>query len=205
MSPKSSTVDRCIFTFTSGSEVYSLAMTDNTVYGGCQDAKIRVWNLNTMQKSHMLIGCAVYYLCQTFVERRSCLLLSQHTRARPAADTTRLSAASIFANRHFTLAAPTTKSRCILCPALAPHLVGDAYRRPLSACKVWDLKSNSCTTLFGHQSIIRAVAVDETGQARTHNVPVLKGNERTFDPAIFPLQTLYSGADDKKIKIWQAR
>ena len=27
---------------------------NNTVYGGCQDHKIRVWNLNTMQKSHML-------------------------------------------------------------------------------------------------------------------------------------------------------
>ena len=47
---------KCIFTFASGSEVYSLAMTDNTVYGGCFDHKIRVWNLNTMQKSHMLIG-----------------------------------------------------------------------------------------------------------------------------------------------------
>ena len=47
--------------------------------------------------------------------------------------------------------------------------------------KVWDLKSNSCTTLFGHTSFVRAVFVDESGQ------------------------TLYSGADDKKIKIWQAR
>ena len=47
--------------------------------------------------------------------------------------------------------------------------------------KVWDLKTNDCTTLFGHTSFIRAVAVDELGQ------------------------TLYSGADDKKIKIWQAR
>ena len=47
---------KCIFTFASGSEVYSLAMTNNTVYGGCFDHKIRVWNLNTMQKSHMLIG-----------------------------------------------------------------------------------------------------------------------------------------------------
>ena len=47
--------------------------------------------------------------------------------------------------------------------------------------KVWDLKSNSCTTLLGHTSCIRAIAVDEAGQ------------------------TLYSGADDKKIKIWQAR
>jgi len=47
---------KCIFTFSTGSEVYSLAVTNNTVYGGCQDHKIRVWNLNTMQKSHMLIG-----------------------------------------------------------------------------------------------------------------------------------------------------
>ena len=47
---------KCIFTFASGSEVYSLAMTNNTVYGGCFDHKIRVWNLNTMQKSYMLIG-----------------------------------------------------------------------------------------------------------------------------------------------------
>ena len=47
--------------------------------------------------------------------------------------------------------------------------------------QVWDLKSNSCTTLFGHTSFVRAIAVDEAGQ------------------------TLYSGADDKKIKIWQAR
>ena len=47
---------KCIFTFATGSEVYSLAMTNNTVYGGCFDHKIRVWNLNTMQKSHMLIG-----------------------------------------------------------------------------------------------------------------------------------------------------
>ena len=45
---------KCIFTFSTGSEVYSLAVTNNTVYGGCQDHKIRVWNLNTMQKSHML-------------------------------------------------------------------------------------------------------------------------------------------------------
>ena len=37
-------------------QVYCLAMANNTVYGGCQDCKIRVWNLNTMQKSYMLIG-----------------------------------------------------------------------------------------------------------------------------------------------------
>jgi len=47
---------KCIFTFASGSQVYCLALKSNTVYGGCQDHKIRVWNLNTMQKSHMLIG-----------------------------------------------------------------------------------------------------------------------------------------------------
>ena len=47
---------KLIFTFNAGSEVYCLAMTNNMVYGGCQDAKIRVWNLNTMQKSYMLIG-----------------------------------------------------------------------------------------------------------------------------------------------------
>ncbi len=46
---------------------------------------------------------------------------------------------------------------------------------------MWDIKSNQCTTLFGHTSIIRAIAVCEEGH------------------------TLYSGADDKKIKIWQAR
>ena len=39
----------------------------------------------------------------------------------------------------------------------------------------------SISEIFGHTSFIRAVAVDELGQ------------------------TLYSGADDKKIKIWQAR
>ena len=50
-----------------------------------------------------------------------------------------------------------------------------------TCAQVWDLKSNSCTTLFGHTSFVRAIAVDEAGQ------------------------TLYSGADDKKIKIWQAR
>ena len=47
---------KLIFTFNAGSEVYCLAMANNTVYGGCQDCKIRVWNLNTMQKSYMLIG-----------------------------------------------------------------------------------------------------------------------------------------------------
>ena len=47
---------KCIFTFQAGSEVYCLAMTNSMVYGGCQDYKIRVWNLNTMQKSYMLIG-----------------------------------------------------------------------------------------------------------------------------------------------------
>lgn len=47
--------------------------------------------------------------------------------------------------------------------------------------KVWDLKTNDCTTLFGHTSFVRALTVDENGQ------------------------TLYTGADDKKIKIWQAR
>ena len=56
---------KCIFTFASGSEVYSLAMTNNTVYGGCQDHKIRVWNLNTMQKSHMLIGHEGVVRCLT--------------------------------------------------------------------------------------------------------------------------------------------
>ena len=47
---------KLIFTFNAGSEVYCLAMANNMVYGGCQDTKIRVWNLNTMQKSYMLIG-----------------------------------------------------------------------------------------------------------------------------------------------------
>jgi len=47
---------KCIFTFNTPSQVYCLAMNNNTVYGGCQDHKIRVWNLNTMQKSHVLIG-----------------------------------------------------------------------------------------------------------------------------------------------------
>ena len=56
---------KCIFTFASGSEVYSLAMTNNTVYGGCFDHKIRVWNLNTMQKSHMLIGHEGVVRCLT--------------------------------------------------------------------------------------------------------------------------------------------
>jgi len=58
-------VMKCIFTFASGSEVYSLAMTNNTVYGGCFDHKIRVWNLNTMQKSHMLIGHEGVVRCLT--------------------------------------------------------------------------------------------------------------------------------------------
>jgi len=31
-------------------------MANNMVYGGSFDHKIRVWNLNQMQKSHMLIG-----------------------------------------------------------------------------------------------------------------------------------------------------
>merc|ERR1711967_126231 len=47
---------KCIFTFQSTSQVYCLVMNNNTVFGGCQDHKIRVYNLNTMQKSHILIG-----------------------------------------------------------------------------------------------------------------------------------------------------
>ena len=47
---------KLIFTFNAGSEVYCLAMANNMVYGGCQDYKIRVWNLNNMQKAFMLIG-----------------------------------------------------------------------------------------------------------------------------------------------------
>ena len=47
--------------------------------------------------------------------------------------------------------------------------------------KGWDLRTNDCSTLFGHTSFVRAVAVDELGH------------------------TLYSGSDDRKIKIWQAR
>ena len=92
-----------------------------------QDHKIRVWNLNTMQKSHMLIG-------HEGVVR--CLFIRNQTLYSGGSD---------------------------------------------CKVKVWDLKTNDCTTLFGHTSFIRAVAVDELGQ------------------------TLYSGADDKKIKIWQAR
>ena len=68
---------KCIFTFASGSEVYSLAMTNNTVYGGCFDHKIRVWNLNTMQKSHMLIGHEGVVRCLTIRTRaaaRTCLV-----------------------------------------------------------------------------------------------------------------------------------
>ena len=41
--------------------------------------------------------------------------------------------------------------------------------------------ANECSTLFGHTSFVRAVAVDELGQ------------------------TLYSGSDDRRIKIWQSR
>jgi WD40 repeat protein len=139
---------KCIFTFSTGSEVYSLAVKNNTVYGGCQvhllllfwggkglphpccvvqDHKIRVWNLNTMQKSHMLIG-------HEGVVR--CLFIRNNTLYSGGSD---------------------------------------------CKVKVWDLRTNDCTTLFGHTSFIRAIAVDELGQ------------------------TLYSGADDKKIKIWQAR
>ena len=86
-----------------------------------------MWNLNTMQKSYMLIG-------------------------------------------HEGVV------RCL-------HIHNNTLFSGASDCKVklWDLKTNDCTTLFGHTSFVRAIACDEAGQ------------------------TLYSGADDRKIKIWQAR
>lgn len=102
-------------------------MNNNTVYGGCQDHKIRVYNLNTMQKSHILIGHEGLVRC-LFI--RNTMLFS-----------------------------------------------GGSDNK----VKVWDLKTNDCSTLFGHTHFVRAIAVDELGQ------------------------TLYSGSDDRKIKIWQAR
>jgi len=71
---------------------------------------------------------------------------------------------------------PCYQVRCL-------HIHSNTLFSGASDCKVklWDLKTNDCTTLFGHTSFVRAIACDEAGQ------------------------TLYSGADDRKIKIWQAR
>jgi hypothetical protein len=38
-------------------DVYAVQVGGGFVYAGCSDFKIRVWNLATLQKSHMLIGC----------------------------------------------------------------------------------------------------------------------------------------------------
>lgn len=43
--------------FSASSDVYSVVAGNGMVYAACADFKIRVWNLRTMQKSHLLIGC----------------------------------------------------------------------------------------------------------------------------------------------------
>jgi len=45
-----------IGTFSASSDVYAVAVGGGMVYAACSDFKIRIWNLQTLQKSHMLIG-----------------------------------------------------------------------------------------------------------------------------------------------------
>jgi len=47
---------KLVGTFDASADVYSVAAGAGFAYGGCADYKIRVWNLQTMQKSYMLIG-----------------------------------------------------------------------------------------------------------------------------------------------------
>lgn len=45
-----------IGTFSASSDVYAVVVGGGMVYAACSDFKIRIWNLQTLQKSHMLIG-----------------------------------------------------------------------------------------------------------------------------------------------------
>jgi len=118
---------KCIFTFASGSEVYSLAMTNNTVYGGCFDNKIRVWNLNTMQKSHMLIGHEGVVRCLTI----------RHSTLYSGGSDTKLKAWDLKSNSCTTLFGHTSFVRAIAVDEPGQTLYSGADDKKI---KIWQAR-----------------------------------------------------------------
>lgn len=49
---------RLMGTLNASSDVYAVDVGDDLVYAACADAKIRVWNVHTLARQHVLIGCA---------------------------------------------------------------------------------------------------------------------------------------------------
>jgi WD40 repeat protein len=157
-------------TFSASSDVYCVVAGNGLVYAACADAKIRIWNLRTMQKSHMLIGSAQKPTgarrAAPAVHARRWVVSSRpsaHARAAP-----RRSGAHerpVFADPLSLF--PLTPTVVLTHTPPGRH---EAVVRTLYLCaethtlfsasedkkvKVWDLKSGECATLFGKQLATR--------------------------------------------------